>query len=60
MIIGTRRKLIYENGEKLLPHLTIDGETIQQKNATKYIGVQVDNQNAKIIYLKYHLKLCLQ
>ena len=44
MIIGTKRKLTDENGENLLPNFTLDGETIQHKNATKYLGVQIDNQ----------------
>ena len=29
MIIGTKRKLIDENGENLLPNFTLDGEPIQ-------------------------------
>ena len=44
MIIGTKRKLTDENGENLLPNFTLDGEPIQHKNATKYLGVQIDNQ----------------
>ena len=44
MIIGTKRKLTDENGENLLPNFTLDGETIHHKNATKYLGVQIDNQ----------------
>ena len=44
MIIGTKRKLIDENGENMLPNFTLDGETIQHKNATRYLGVQIDNQ----------------
>ena len=27
-----------------MPNFTLDGETIQHKNATKYLGVQIDNQ----------------
>ena len=33
-----------ENGEKMLPNFNLDGELIQQKNATKYLGAQIDNQ----------------
>ena len=44
MIIGTKRKLTYENGENLLPNFTLEGKPIQHKNATKYIGVQIDDQ----------------
>ena len=44
MIIGTKRKLTDKNGENLLPNFTLDGETIQHKNATKYLGVQIDTQ----------------
>ena len=32
LIIGTKGTLTDENGEKLLPNFTIDGEPIQQKN----------------------------
>ena len=31
MIIGTKRMLADENGEKFLPNFTLDGELIQQK-----------------------------
>ena len=44
MIIGTKRKLIDENGKNLLPSFTLDGEPIQHKNATTYLGVQIDNR----------------
>ena len=44
MIIGTKRKLTDENGENLLPNFTLGGEPIQLKNATKYLGVQIDIQ----------------
>ena len=44
MIIGTKRRLTDRNGENLLPNSTLDGEPIQHKNATKYIGVQIDDQ----------------
>ena len=44
MIIGTKRKLTDEYGENLLPNFTLDGEPIQPKNATKYLGLQIDNQ----------------
>ena len=44
MIIGTKRKLTDENGENLLPNFALDGEPILHKNATKYLGVQIDNQ----------------
>ena len=44
MIIGTKGKLTDENGENLLPKFTLDGETIQHKNATKYSGIQIDDQ----------------
>ena len=44
IIIGTKRKLTDENGENMLPNYTLDGEPIQLKNATKYLGVQIDNQ----------------
>ena len=44
MIIATKRKLTDDNGENLLPNSTLDGEPIQHKNATKYFGVQIDNQ----------------
>ena len=61
MIIGTNRKLTDENGENLLPNFTLDGEPIQHKNATKYLGVQIDNQlKWKDHIPKYHLKLCVQ
>ena len=33
-----------ENGEKLSPNFTIEGDTIRQKNPTKYLSVQIDNQ----------------
>ena len=36
--------LTVENGEKLLPKFTLDGEFIQQRNATKFLGIQMDNQ----------------
>ena len=36
--------LIDKNGEKLLSNFTLDGEPIQHKNATKYLGAQIDNQ----------------
>ena len=45
MNIGTKRKLTDENGGNLLPNFTLDGETIQHKNAAKYLGVQIDNQS---------------
>ena len=36
--------LLDKNGEKLLPDFTSDGESIQQKNSTKYLLVQIGNQ----------------
>ena len=39
MIIGTKRKLTDENGENLLPNFTLDGKTIQHKNAAKYLAI---------------------
>ena len=50
-IIDTKRKLTDENGESLLPDFSFDGEHIQQKNATKYLGVQIDNK----LKWKYHI-----
>ena len=44
MIIGTTRRLTDENGENLFPNFALDGEPIQQKIATKYLGVQIDDQ----------------
>ena len=35
--------LTSENGEKLLTDLTIDGDSFQQNNSTKGLGVQMDN-----------------
>ena len=43
IILGTKRKLSDENGKNLLPNFTLDGKPIQHKNATKYLGVQMDN-----------------
>ena len=51
MFIGTKGMLIDENGEKLLSIFTPDGETILQRNSTKYLGVQIDNQ----LKLKDHI-----
>ena len=44
MIIGAKRKLTDENRENLLPNYTLDGKPVQHKNATKYLCVQIDNQ----------------
>ena len=63
--------LTVENGEKLLSNFTIDGELIQRRNSTKYLGVYIDNQlkwkghifqvSSKIVraigYIKYARKL---
>ena len=71
VIIGIKRKPADENGENLLTNFTLDGEPIQQKNSTKYLGVQIDNQlkwkdhrsqvSSKVVraigYIKYARKL---
>ena len=43
MIIETKGMLIDENGEKQLSNFTL-WELIQQKDVTKYLGVQIDTQ----------------
>ena len=39
MILGTVGMLTDENGEKLQPNVSNDGELIQQKSSTTYLGV---------------------
>ena len=40
MIIGTQRMLTDENGEKLLPVFTLDGEPIQQNLQRNILGLR--------------------
>ena len=52
MIIDTKVMLTDENGEVLLPSFTIDWEPIQQKNSTKYFGVEIDNHGKNWFLVK--------
>ena len=44
LIIGTICIITNENGEDLPPNVAIDGEPIQFRNSTRYLGVQIDTR----------------
>ena len=45
MIIGTSRKLQLSNSRELTQsHIKISGDTIEQKNTVKYLGIILDNK----------------